>query len=384
MRDVYRLSLLPTLFERFRLDPEWAQGQALSSLNWLAADPNGGWAQPVRRFAQSQFESAYQVHSQRLGQTLWNLSFTNPVGLAAGFDKDGRAAAAWGQLGLGFAELGTVTLKAQPGNPRPRLFRLPLDGAALNRMGFNNQGAAQLAARLEGLAPPAYPIPIGVNLGKSKVTPLEQAAQDYLGSFKLLAALGDYFVVNVSSPNTPGLRSLQAKSQLAPILNALQQANTDQKPLLVKISPDLAQENIDDVIDLAREYQLAGLIATNTTLSRQGLRTQKIQATGQSPSQEAGGISGAPVRQRATEMIHYIYQQTHGELPIIGVGGIFNADDAWEKITAGASLVQVYTGFVYEGPWIARQILQGLLQRLDEHGLDTLQQAVGLGHRQGP
>ena len=213
------------------------------------------------------------------------------------------------------------------------------------------------------------------------MTPLDQAAQDYLGSFNLLADLGDYFVVNVSSPNTPGLRSLQAKAQLAPILAALQAANAEQKPLLVKISPDLAQDNIDDVIDLAQEYQLAGLIATNTTLSREGLQTQTIATTGQSPQQEAGGISGAPVRQRATEVIRYIYQRTQGNLPIIGVGGIFTAQDAWEKITAGASLVQVYTGFVYEGPWIARQIVTGLVQRLDEQGLETIEQVVGLDHR---
>ncbi|MEL6138405.1 MAG: quinone-dependent dihydroorotate dehydrogenase [Cyanobacteria bacterium J06626_23] len=380
MRDIYRLSLLPLLFERLRVDPEVAQSRSLSILNWLAAEADQGWEQPIRLLAQSSFDRAYQTQSERLSQTLWGLDFANPVGLAAGFDKDGRAASAWSQLGLGFAELGTVTLKPQPGNPQPRLFRLPQDRAALNRMGFNNQGAAQLAQRLSQLASSEYPIPLGVNLGKSKVTPLDQAAQDYLGSFKLLADLGSYFVVNVSSPNTPGLRSLQAKSQLAPILHALQSANTQQKPLLVKISPDLAWENIDDVIDLAREYQLAGIIATNTTLSREGLHTQTIQATGQSPAQEAGGISGAPVRQRSTEVIRYIYQQTDGTLPIVGVGGIFTADDAWEKIVAGASLVQVYTGFVYEGPWIVRQILQGLLAKLDAQRLAHISDAIGLGH----
>ena len=380
MRDIYRLSLLPLLFERLRVDPEVAQSRSLSILNWLAAEADQGWEQPIRLFAQSSFDRAYQTQSERLSQTLWGLDFANPVGLAAGFDKDGRAASAWSQLGLGFAELGTVTLKPQPGNPQPRLFRLPQDRAALNRMGFNNQGAAQLAQRLSQLASSEYPIPLGVNLGKSKVTPLDQAAQDYLGSFKLLADLGSYFVVNVSSPNTPGLRSLQAKSQLAPILDALQSANTQQKPLLVKISPDLAWENIDDVIDLAREYQLAGIIATNTTLSREGLHTQTIQATGQSPAQEAGGISGAPVRQRSTEVIRYIYQQTDGTLPIVGVGGIFTADDAWEKIVAGASLVQVYTGFVYEGPWIVRQIFQGLLAKLDAQRLAHISDAIGLGH----
>ncbi|XHX80402.1 MAG: quinone-dependent dihydroorotate dehydrogenase [Stenomitos frigidus ULC029] len=221
------------------------------------------------------------------------------------------------------------------------------------------------------------PFPIGINLGKSKVTPLEEAATDYLNSFKLLKDWGDYFVVNVSSPNTPGLRSLQAADQLDPILAALQQENTQQKPLLIKIAPDLEWDEIATILDLAQKHHLAGIIATNTTIRRDGLTTQVVQATGKLVQEEAGGISGAPVRQRSTEVIRFIWHETQGKLPIIGVGGVFTPDDAWEKITAGASLVQVYTGWVYEGPGMVRRILEGLLQKLEERGLTSLSQAIG-------
>ncbi|MEM8613380.1 MAG: quinone-dependent dihydroorotate dehydrogenase, partial [Cyanobacteria bacterium P01_H01_bin.105] len=255
------------------------------------------------------------------------------------------------------------------------------DRAALNRMGFNNRGAAALAERLRNI-PISLDFPRGINLGKSKVTSLEDAAKDYLQSFQRLQPLGGYFVVNVSSPNTPGLRSLQARSQLEPILAALQTANTQQKPLLIKIAPDLAWEDIDDILDLAQQHHLAGVIATNTTIAKEQLITKRLKATGNLVTEEAGGISGAPVRQRATDVIRYIYRHTHGQLPIVGVGGIFTADDAWEKITAGASLLQVYTGWIYEGPWMVKNILKGLLSKLDEHGLDTIQDAIGLNARQ--
>jgi dihydroorotate dehydrogenase len=221
------------------------------------------------------------------------------------------------------------------------------------------------------------PVPLGINLGKSKVTPLEEAAADYLGSFRLLKDLGDYFVVNVSSPNTPGLRSLQDSAQLSQIVDALQQENQGLKPIVVKIAPDLEWEAIADVLNLAQTYQLAGIIATNTTIRRDILKTQRLEATGKLVSEEAGGISGVPLRQRSTEVIRFIYKQTQGQLPIIGVGGIFTTEDAWEKITAGASLVQVYTGWVYEGPWMVRRILEGLLQKLEERGLGSISEAVG-------
>lgn len=381
MQQLYRLGLRPLLFNAFKADAEAVHRQTIDTLAWLAADPALGamFHQPTRLAAQAAIAGLCSGRSPRLRQSLWGVSFDNPLGLAAGFDKDGTAARAWPLLGFGFAELGTVTYHAQPGNPQPRLFRLPADQAALNRMGFNNKGAAALSARLANLwTESSYPIPIGINLGKSKKTPLAEAAADYRQSFDLLKTQGSYFVVNVSSPNTPGLRSLQAKEQLMPILETLQTANTKNKPLLVKISPDLAAEDIHEIVELAQSCELAGIIATNTTISREGLKTQKIAATGKAVTIEAGGISGAPVAQRSTEVIRLIYQQTQGTLPIIGVGGIFNADDAWAKITAGASLLQTYTGWVYEGPTMVRSVLDGLLQKLDNHGLKNISDAVGL------
>jgi dihydroorotate dehydrogenase len=362
--DWYRV-VRPVLFSGVKADPEWLHQQTLRSLSWMSHQP---WALATLR-------QWYGFEHERLAQTLWGCEFKNPLGLAAGFDKDGVAAEVWSKFGFGFAELGTVTLHAQPGNPQPRLFRLLSDQAALNRMGFNNQGAAALVDRLQSRQELNFPI--GINLGKSKITPLESAAEDYLGSFQQLQTLGNYFVVNVSSPNTPGLRSLQSTDQLEPILAALQQANGAGKPILVKIAPDLAWEDIAAVIDLAQQYELAGIIATNTTISREGLKTQMIEATGKPVAEEAGGISGAPVRAKSTEVIRFIWKQTNGQLPIIGVGGVFTAEDAWEKITAGASLVQVYTGWIYEGPSMVRQILQGLLQKLDQHGLTSISEAIG-------
>jgi dihydroorotate dehydrogenase len=380
--DIYKSILRPLLFSGIKVDPEQAHQQTLRLLSWLAGQSR------VSRQISRQIQHSCQFQHLGLEQQLWGLSFANPIGLAAGFDKDGVAANLWSAFGFGFAELGTVTLHAQPGNPQPRLFRLPIDQAALNRMGFNNQGAGMLAKRLEAIASPerqvsiARPsIPIGINLGKSKITPLESAAEDYLGSFRLLRDWGDYFVVNVSSPNTPGLRSLQAADQLEPILSALQQENQQlqpPKPMLIKIAPDLEWEAIADVIKLAQAYELAGIIATNTTIRRDHLKTKTIAATGKPVSEEAGGISGAPVRQRSTEVIRFIYRETQGSLPIIGVGGIFTAADAWEKITAGASLLQVYTGWIYEGPWMVRRILEGLVQKLESNKLSRISEAIGL------
>jgi dihydroorotate dehydrogenase len=358
----------PVLFSGLKADPEWLHQQTLRSLSWMK----------TQSWSTSMLRQWYGFEDERLIQTVFGCQFANPIGLAAGFDKDGVAAEIWSNFGFGFAELGTVTFHAQPGNPQPRLFRLPLDQAALNRMGFNNQGSAALKERLQGQQKTGA---IGINLGKSKITPLETAAEDYLESFRLLKELGDYFVVNVSSPNTPGLRSLQSTDQLEPILAALQQENTASKPILVKIAPDLVWEDIAAVVDLAQQYKLAGIIATNTTISREGLKTQTIEATGKAVMDEAGGISGAPVRVRSTEVLRFIYKQTNGTLPIIGVGGVFTAEDAWEKITAGASLVQVYTGWIYEGPGMVRRILQGLLQKLEEHQLPSIGAAIGLSHR---
>ncbi|MFN6571145.1 quinone-dependent dihydroorotate dehydrogenase [Dendronalium sp. ChiSLP03b] len=373
--DIYQAAIRPFLFNLVKTDPEWLHQQTIRSLNWLSQTNS----HPPASWINRSLKQSLCLCDPRLEQTLFGLSFPNPVGLAAGFDKDGVAAGIWSSLGFGFAELGTVTFVAQPGNPRPRLFRLPLDKAALNRMGFNNSGAAAMATRLaQEKQELVWSIPIGINLGKSKITPLEAAAEDYLNSFRLLKDLGDYFVVNVSSPNTPGLRSLQDASMLSAILDLLQQENNIQKPIFVKIAPDLEWEAIADIISLAKTYQLAGIIATNTTISRDGLKTQIIDQTGKSPQEEAGGISGAPLRDRSTEVIRFIWQQTQGQIPIIGVGGIFSPEDAWEKITAGANLLQIYTGWIYQGPMVVRRILAGLLSKLEQNGLNSISEAVGL------
>ena len=367
----------PLLLSSVKSDPETAHRQMLKTLNNLEVNRHSVWG----NLAIKQLEKSFCVADPRLQQTLWGLDFANPFGLAAGFDKDGTAAGLWSSFGFGFAELGAVTLHSQPGNPRPRMFRLPKDKAALNRMGANNLGAAVMADTLaQTWKRQPRQIPIGINLCKSKIATLEDAAEDYLGSFKYLQDVADYFVINVSSPNTPGLRSLQATEQLEPILYALQTANTSNKPILIKIAPDLEWEDIKDILNLASNYNLAGVIATNTTIRRDGLNTQVLKETGQSIKDEAGGISGVPVKQRATEVIRFIYNETGGKLPIIGVGGIFNADDAWEKIIAGASILQVYTGWVYEGPWMINQVLSGLLAKLEKNGLANISDAVGLEH----
>ncbi len=352
--NLYRDVVWPLLFSGLRADPETVKVGLLRALHWLDTTQATGILSALERL--------FCYRDPRLSVSLWGLAFPNPLGLAAGFDKDGLALGVWPSLGFGFVEVGTVTPGPQPGNPKPRLFQLPQDRAALNRMGFNNQGAAALAERLRRLR--QRPIPIGINLGKAKITPLEEAAADYLASFRLLQELGDYFVINVSSPNTPGLRSLQAAEQLEPILSALQQENQGRKPLLVKISPDLDWPEIDRLLELAQTYALAGIVATNTTLRRDNLKTRFLPGHGISEPRpilaEAGGISGAPLRERSTQVIRYIHRSTQGKLPIIGVGGIFTLADAMEKLEAGASLLQVYTGWAYEGPGMVPQLLRGL------------------------
>ena len=372
--DIYQSVVSPILFSGLKTDPEWLQKQTISNLVKLDKSKN-----IVSQGVKAQLAKSLNFSHNSLQQKLWGLEFSNPVGLAAGFDKDGLAAGMWSSFGFGFAEIGTVTLRSQPGNPPPRLFRLPVDKAALNRMGFNNCGSAAMAAQLaERFKTAKSSIPIGINLGKSKVTALEDAPADYLGSFRALQQWGDYFVVNVSSPNTPGLRSLQDAGSLNAILDALQQENQGRVPILVKIAPDLEWEAIADIIKVAQVQQLAGIIATNTTIRRDNLQTQVIATTGKSINEENGGISGLPVKNRSTEVIRFIYSETNGQLPIIGVGGIFTAADAWEKITAGASLLQVYTGWIYEGPLMVRRILISLQEKLLEHQLTSVSQAIGL------
>jgi dihydroorotate dehydrogenase len=288
--------------------------------------------------------------------TVFGLTFPNPVGLAAGFDKNGVAIPAWAALGFGFVEVGTVTAKAQPGNPKPRIFRYPGEGALINRLGFNNDGADVVAARLRALrerpeSVRGWPaIPVGINLGKSRVTPIEKAVDDYLYSFRLLAPLADYVVLNVSSPNTPGLRSLQEHDALQQLLVAVGRENaTIAKPILLKIAPDLSLAALDQVVATAEENRIAGLIATNTTLDHSAIPLALDQT---------GGLSGRPLLARSTEFVRAI--RARSSLPIVASGGIFDSASAREKITAGADLLQVYTGYVYRGPGLVREIVDSL------------------------
>ncbi len=292
---------------------------------------------------------------RRLERTVFGVRFPNPIGLAAGFDKDGVALAAWPSLGFGFVEVGTLTAHAQPGNPRPRLFRVPAARALINRLGFNNRGADAAAAWFEALrAAGRWPsIPVGINLGKSKATPLEKATEDYVESLGKLHAHGDYFVLNVSSPNTPGLRTLQGRDELDALLRAVQAKNRSlpvPRPMLVKIAPDLAFEQIEEVLDLAGRHALAGLVATNTTVDHSSLPPG-------APT-ETGGLSGGPLRARSTEIVRFLTART--PLPVIAVGGVADAASAREKLDAGAALVQLYTGFVYGGPTTVPEICAGL------------------------
>ena len=305
-----------------------------------------------------------------LESTVFGVRFSGPMGLAAGFDKNGAGLHTWGALGFGYAEVGTVTAQAQPGNPPPRMFRLPQDRALFNRLGFNNHGAGELALRLAKHTPD---VPIGVNIGKTKVVPAERAVDDYRESARLVGSLAAYLVVNVSSPNTPGLRDLQAVESLRPILAAVKEETTT--PVLVKIAPDLSDADVDDIADLAVDLGLAGIVATNTTVSRDGLATPGVAELG------AGGISGPPVARRSAEILRRLYSRVGDKLVLISVGGIETADDAWDRITAGASLLQGYTGFIYGGGLWAKHIHDGLDRRLHDGGFTSLSEAVGSAAR---
>jgi dihydroorotate dehydrogenase len=331
----------------FRLDPERAHEISVGALAMLASLPP--LCRALERWGRCPPAAAGPV-------TLFGLKFPNRVGLAAGFDKNARAWPAAAALGFGHVEIGTVTALPQPGNPPPRMFRYPAQRAAINRMGFNNQGAARVAARLARQAGPGRRrIPLGINLGKSKAAGLDSATQDYLASFGSLADFADYLVLNVSSPNTPGLRALQDEDRLRELLAAICAANRSRAgqpgrtrvPVLLKIAPDLSDGQVDTVLGVIDEFKLDGIIATNTTVSR---------PDGWPSPAETGGLSGAPVREKSTAIIRRIAQVTGGKLPIIGVGGIFTPDDAREKLDAGASLIQVYTALIYHGPFLARKL----------------------------
>ncbi|HEY0896163.1 MAG TPA: quinone-dependent dihydroorotate dehydrogenase [Sphingobacteriaceae bacterium] len=304
-------------------------------------------------------KNSFQLDDPRLQRKVFGLTFKNPVGLAAGFDKNGELVSELSALGFGFIEVGTVTPLPQPGNEKPRMFRLPEDSALINRMGFNNIGVDVVAARLKQLRN-REGVMIGGNIGKNKRTPNEDATQDYIKCFDALFDVVDYFVVNVSSPNTPGLRELQEKEPLKQLLNTLQQRNNKDgksRPILLKIAPDLTDSQLDDIAEIVGETGIAGVIATNTTISRDGLRTPEHIRT------QTGGLSGKPLTRRSTEVIRYLHKRSGGSFPIIGVGGIHSPEDALEKLEAGASLVQLYTGFIYEGPGLIKRINRRLLSR---------------------
>ena len=377
----YRRFVGPLLLQDEGADAERLSQLTLATLAQVSLRRD--W--PLVRDTLQGLATELQVRDARLEQTLFGCRFSNPLGLAAGFDKNGVAAGLWDRFGFGFAELGTVTWQAQAGNPRPRLFRLAAERAALNRMGFNNDGAQAVRRTLErqGLPPPGRrPAVLGLNIGKSRSASLELAPDDYASSLALLAPLADYAVINVSSPNTPGLRDLQEESQLRRLVERLRRLPAC-PPLLVKIAPDLEDDAIDAIARLAYEEGLAGVIAVNTSQHRLGLEQRRLAGSGLTLAEEAGGLSGRPLRPRALEVLRRLRATAGPALPLIGVGGIDSAETAWERIAAGASLVQVYTGWIYEGPALVPQILQGLLRQLDRHGLRTIGEAVGCGRPWG-
>jgi len=341
----------------FQLDPETAHEYGVMALRMGLAGS--------RRSHQLPQQNAVLGPIERFG-----LTFKNPVGLAAGFDKNGVVVDQLADLGFGFVEVGTVTYEPQSGNPKPRLFRLPQDRALINRLGFNNEGAEKITERL---AHTKRRCVVGVNIGRNKDVPNERAVENYVQTFERVHSVADYVAVNVSSPNTPNLRDLQSAENLEFLIGSLQESNNrlGPKPLVVKIAPDLDAAAVESIVDLCLRMKVSGIIATNTTISREDLRTPDVKKMG------AGGLSGKPLAARSNEIIERIYRCSDGKLPIIGVGGVFTGEDAFEKIAAGASLIQAYTGFIYHGPSFAVDVLAGLAKILKERGFSNLDQAVG-------
>jgi dihydroorotate dehydrogenase len=349
----------------FRLDPEKAHEWTVKGLETVQHSSALLWL----------MRQAYDWKDPRLAVSCCQMNFDNPVGLAAGFDKHARVYPALAALGFGFVEVGTLTPRPQPGNPHPRLYRLPEDEALINRMGFNNSGVIQAGVHFSNLPRPN--IPIGVNLGKNKHTPQEQAAADYRMGLRALYRHGDYFVVNVSSPNTAGLRDLQHAEALYRLLSdvlgereVMREETGEVRPVFLKVAPDLTDEQLNEIVQIGLGLGIDGLIAVNTTLARDGLKSAH--------QQETGGLSGRPLRERAIEVIRHLYRSTEGRVPIIGVGGIFTGEDAYAKIRAGATLVQVYTGMIYRGPGIVKWINRELIRLMERDGLHSIQEAVGL------
>ena len=355
----------------FKFPAEWTHHFSMGTFAGLSSLP----AVP------SIMRSRFTVNDPRLKTQAFGLNFANPVGLAAGFDKDAKWFPDLASLGFSHIEVGTLTGQAQSGNPKPRLFRLPADNAIINRMGFNNEGADAAAKRLSKTPKARHSDILGINIGKTKIVPVDEATEDYLFSFERLFSYADYFTINVSSPNTPGLRELQNREPLIKLLNALQELNSrlatdhevDRKPILLKIAPDLGDGQLEDIVSIVKETRLDGLIATNTTISRDGLKSSDsmVQEIGN------GGLSGSPLTTCSRDVVSRAFKLADGAFPIIGVGGIMNGDDAWEMICAGASLVQLYTGFIYGGPSIVKEINKTILRRLTEYNLDSIGAATG-------
>ena len=341
---MYKFLIKPILF---LFDPEWVHHAVFYLLKVIHRIPGMG----------SMIRGLYHIKDQRLERKLFGLTFPNPVGLAAGFDKDAKLYQELSNFGFGFIEIGTLTPKPQPGNPKKRLFRLPEDNGLINRMGFNNQGVVEAIERLKK----NNGVLIGGNIGKNKITPNDEAVSDYVQCFEALFPHVDYFVVNVSSPNTPNLRALQDKEPLQHLLQTLKNLNlkrTSPKPILLKIAPDLIDDQLLDIIDIVTTVKIDGVIASNTTLSREGLIS--------SNKSEMGGLSGKPIAERSTEVIRFLHEKSNNAFPIIGVGGIHSPEDAINKLNAGASLIQLYTGFVYEGPGLIKKINKAILEQIIE------------------
>jgi dihydroorotate dehydrogenase len=365
---LYKSVMRPLLF---RKDPEASHEMILSLM------ARAEFLYPV-------LECFYNVEDARLIVKIGPLVFSNPVGLAAGFDKNAVAPKTISGFGFGFMEIGAITAQGQPGNPKPRLYRLPEDDALINRLGFNNEGAKVIAMKLGRLrARGAWPkIPLGLNLGRTKIVETKDAVADFLACFESLFLHGDFFTLNVSSPNTPQLRDLQEKTLLRELLSAVQEKNRelaarakiDPKPVFVKIAPDMEFSQVDEIIEVADSAKLTGIVATNASAFMRGNLKSR-----QGP--EPGGLSGRPITARVTSFIAHIYKMTRGKLPIIGVGGIFHAEDAYEKIKAGANAVQIYTGWIYEGPGAVKRINKGLLRLLERDGFKSISEVVGVGVR---
>jgi dihydroorotate dehydrogenase len=366
MAFVYKSFIRPLLF---RKDPEASHEMILALM-------------ARAEFLYAVLEGFYKVEDQRLNVKIGPLTFPNPVGLAAGFDKNAEAPKMISSFGFGFIEIGAITARAQPGNPKPRLYRLPEDDALINRLGFNNEGAEAIALKLDRVrARGSWPkIPLGINIGRTKIVETKDAVADFLSCFESLFHYGDFFTLNVSSPNTPNLRDLQEKTLLRDLVAAVREKNRrlasraaiDPKPVFVKIAPDMEFAQVDEIIDVVESERLSGIVATNATaFMRKNLRSPY--------GSEPGGLSGRPITNMATAFIAHIYKVTQGRLPIIGVGGIFDAQDAYAKIRAGASSVQIYTGWIYEGPSAVKQINRGLLRLIERDGLKHISEAVGVG-----